>query len=265
MGRLHVLSHPQGYATRISLYGELQGGTLRYPAPHTGHVHLVETGQVVFRQDALPDVVIAQPSVVFYPQPYPHTLSLHGQVRLLCMEVSPRHQQTQAGVLPPVLALPLTCLPGLTEALAAILSDEDAAQDERIGELVMAKLLLHLQAAPHGEEGLLGPRDFSLAKALRAMQDAPGEPWTVATLAGLCGMSRSKFARRFRDVIGVTPADYLLAQRMRMAKRLLKRGRQVQEVARNVGYSTQPAFTRAFSAACKVSPRDWALQRLPGG
>lgn len=80
-------------------------------------------------------------------------------------------------------------------------------------------------------------------------------------MATLCGMSRSKFAQRFSTVVGITPAEYLLEQRMTLAKRLLLHGRQVQDVAGDVGYSSQPAFTRAFRTVCRMSPRDWLATR----
>lgn len=83
----------------------------------------------------------------------------------------------------------------------------------------------------------------------------------MESLATLCGMSRSKFAQRFSTVVGITPAEYLLEQRMTLAKRLLLHGRQVQDVAGDVGYSSQPAFTRAFRTVCRMSPRDWLATR----
>ena len=56
---------------------------------------------------------------------------------------------------------------------------------------------------------------------------------------------------------GCPPAQYLNRLRIARAQELLRQGRLVQDIAVEVGYSSQPAFTRAFRAATQRSPRDW--------
>ena len=46
--------------------------------------------------------------------------------------------------------------------------------------------------------------------------------WSGATLAARVGMSRSAFAERFADVVGVTPVQYLIQWRMQKAATLLR-------------------------------------------
>jgi transcriptional regulator GlxA family with amidase domain len=56
---------------------------------------------------------------------------------------------------------------------------------------------------------LAGLADPRLAKALTAMHEAPEKSWTLDDLAGIAGMSRTRFAEQFRTRIGQTPIDYL--------------------------------------------------------
>ncbi len=56
---------------------------------------------------------------------------------------------------------------------------------------------------------LAGLADPRLAKALIAIQDDPALQWSLTSMAELAGMSRARFAVKFREVTGETPADYL--------------------------------------------------------
>ena len=70
-------------------------------------------------------------------------------------------------------------------------------------------------------------------------------------------MSRARFAARFREVTGQTPADYLAAWRITVAQDLLKSGRAPKQVAVECGYGSSSAFTRAFMRRVCVPPSQW--------
>lgn len=254
-----------GFSTRVFFHGKMEAGTWSYVVPRTGHLHLLLAGSAEFEHEGR-KLRIDTPSLVVYPRPCAHAIVVPGTAQLLCAEIVALCQSGgAAGNLPLVIDMPLASLPGVADMLARLNAAPagGGARADATGRLVdwvLVQLLRQMLAERGSGAAPLGLRDAGVSKAVVAMQEAPGEAWTVAALADLCGMSRSKFARRFREVVGVTPADYLLAQRMRLAKGLLRRGRQVQDVACEVGYSTQPAFTRAFRAACRQSPREW-LQR----
>jgi len=85
-------------------------------------------------------------------------------------------------------------------------------------------------------------------------------PWTVETPAAACGMSRSAFASRFKELVGETPLEYLTAWRMQKATMLLQKSdRKLIDVARSVGYDSHPAFSKAFKRVVRVAPRDGRL------
>ena len=112
---------------------------------------------------------------------------------------------------------------------------------------------------------LAGLADPRLAKALTAIHDAPKKSWTLDDLAGIAGMSRTRFAEHFRARIGQTPIDYLTVWRMTVARQLLARGKPVKSVALQVGYQSAAAFSRVFSRVTGQAPRnsnDVGLQRL---
>ncbi|GAA1898030.1 AraC family transcriptional regulator [Asanoa iriomotensis] len=100
-------------------------------------------------------------------------------------------------------------------------------------------------------------RDSDVARALEAIHDAPGSPWTVETLARVALASRSAFAKRFRETVGDSPARYLARIRMEHAKRLLADQVTVAEVAVRLGYGSEAAFSRAFRRHAGLPPTRW--------
>ncbi|SON57262.1 HTH-type transcriptional regulator YesS [Hartmannibacter diazotrophicus] len=98
-------------------------------------------------------------------------------------------------------------------------------------------------------------RDPHLGRVLAAMHREPGHNWTLESLAGVAGQSRSIFAKRFSDVLGEGAAHYLTRLRMQLAHELLEQGGiSVAEVASRLGYESEASFARAFKRTTKVSP-----------
>lgn len=101
--------------------------------------------------------------------------------------------------------------------------------------------------------GALG--DVRLAPVFSAIHGAVEQDWTVAALAQVAGMSRSAFAARFRDRVGLAPLDYVTRWRMFRAGTMLRRNQgSVAEIAHRVGYDNESAFAKAFKRVTGVTP-----------
>jgi AraC-like DNA-binding protein len=108
------------------------------------------------------------------------------------------------------------------------------------------------------DQWLISVKDPHIARAVAAMREAPGEPWTVERLARVASASRTVFAERFRELVGDSPNRYLTTVRMEHAARLLRDGRlSVADVASRLGYSSDVAFSRAFRRHTGESPATW--------
>lgn len=137
--------------------------------------------------------------------------------------------------------------------------------EKRIGQtlvlsrLVEVLLVETLRSAPAeiSATGLLaGLRDPKLAASLRVIHTQTANPWTLATLARISGMSRSAFAERFNRVLSDTPLNYLLQWRLALAKNLLSTNQvSVAEAAEAVGYVSASGFSTAFSRETGMSPK----------
>ena len=74
-------------------------------------------------------------------------------------------------------------------------------------------------------------------------------------------MSRATLARRFTSHVGETPASYLTRWRMDLAARRLRDSTDpISVVAASVGYTSEYAFSRAFSRARRISPGRYRAQ-----
>jgi AraC-like DNA-binding protein len=136
----------------------------------------------------------------------------------------------------------------------------------RLTELVLVEILRSeaLRVDPERKKehsGLLaGLSDPVTACALSAMHRDVAHAWTVSGLARLCGVSRSTFAARFRQIVGTGPIEYLLDWRMALAKDELRRGsRSIGEIALAIGFQSSSAFSTAFSQAVGSSPKRFAV------
>lgn len=130
----------------------------------------------------------------------------------------------------------------------------------RLSELLFVEVLRrYFMELPAGETGwLAGLRDPVVGRALVRLHSKPAQPWTLETLAGEVGISRSRLAELFTQLIGKPPMQYLAQWRIQLAARLLvDSSSKVATVAREVGYESEAAFSRAFKRSVGMSPARW--------
>jgi transcriptional regulator GlxA family with amidase domain len=102
-----------------------------------------------------------------------------------------------------------------------------------------------------------GLSDERIGRVLNAMHTAPDRAWTVESLAGIAGMSRSMFSDRFTALVGLPPSRDLTRWRLTIAADLLRTGTlKVTEVSQSAGYGSEAAFSRAFKAQFGYPPSE---------
>jgi AraC-like DNA-binding protein len=134
----------------------------------------------------------------------------------------------------------------------------------RLAELMFVEVLRrYVETLPPGQDGwLAGLRDDHVGRGLGLIHGAPAHPWTIDELADGVAMSRSAFADRFTALVGEPPMHYLAHWRMQLAAGRLAAGNaKVAAVAEEVGYESEPAFSRAFKRLMGVSPAAWRRAR----
>ncbi|WLS80364.1 AraC family transcriptional regulator [Erwinia pyri] len=127
--------------------------------------------------------------------------------------------------------------------------------------LVQALRLYLAHGVGSGVGWLFALSDERIAVAIGAIHASPGTRWTLPELAQKAGMSRSKFALRFKSISGASPIEYLTRWRMMIACHRLTNGTEsVSRIALSLGYASEAAFSTAFRRLIGCSPRQYSLK-----
>ncbi len=259
--------------------GPLCGVTHFAAAPGRGFLHVLRRGEMVVTHQphaGPPErLEVCEPSLLFYPRPlehYFHNAPAEGSdftCAALDFEGGASHPLARA--LPPIVVLPLSAVDGLQQSLDLLFAETDRLRcghrvlADRLFEVVLLQLLRWLLDHPQQAQmppGLLtGLADPQLARALTALHDAPGQPWSLAQMAAAAGMSRSAFAARFKAVVGDTPADYLAHWRLTLAQSHLRAGRSLKSIAGELGYANPSALSRVFAQKLGMPVRAWLVMQ----
>ncbi len=87
-------------------------------------------------------------------------------------------------------------------------------------------------------------------------------PPDIMTIARSAGLSRAKLYRCFRQIMGVSPSEFLRNQRLQTAMQLLQDGElNVTEAALMVGYTNLSYFAKAFKLMYGIAPGELRAQK----
>jgi AraC-like DNA-binding protein len=135
---------------------------------------------------------------------------------------------------------------------------------QQLATIVLVQALrLYLSDRTTDEAGwLFALADKRLGAAISAIHGAPGERWTLQSLARVAGMSRTAFAVTFRETVGVSPIEYLTRWRMMQAADRLTSSRQsLAEIGSALGYESEKSFGTAFKRVMNCSPREYGRRQ----
>ncbi|EPB4205857.1 AraC family transcriptional regulator [Yersinia enterocolitica] len=102
--------------------------------------------------------------------------------------------------------------------------------------------------------GLSADVRLALKNVIDVLQQTDRQPWALAELANIAGMSRYQLIRAFRAATGMTPHAYQLNVRINQARRWLQSGHAITEIAYRLGFADQSHFQRVFKDYTGVTP-----------
>ncbi|WP_165234941.1 AraC family transcriptional regulator [Aquisphaera insulae] len=146
--------------------------------------------------------------------------------------------------------------------LAAAGDDASAMEADRLAREVLGHVLKAYAPGPSGRRGAecKGPvLSSDRARALRAfLAENLASRISLGLLADLAGMTTHQLLVAFRQSFGMTPAQYLIAQRLRRAQwLLLHTRREITEIALESGFSSHSHLTYAFTRRLGYPPREF--------
>lgn len=264
---LSVFDH---LSIRASLFfaGRLCSGADFALTETDGYLHVLRSGTLLVEMPAGQSLLIDRPSLLFYSLPLKHRFTPvdPAGADLVCSSLSftKGDRELFLRAIPPYVILPLEPDRRIKSALDLLFQEadhNDAGQQlllSRLSEVVVIQVMRHLLLSGALREGLLAAMsDVQLSRALTAINERLSHPWTLNEAAQLAGMSRTKFAQRFKETLGYTFGDHLQRCRVNLAERLLRSGIPVKQVAHQAGYANASALARAFKQQTGMTPGDY--------
>jgi AraC-like DNA-binding protein len=146
----------------------------------------------------------------------------------------------------------------LSRELTTVEPGQQAVLDRLLDVLLVLALRSDFRRSATAPRWYRASADPRLHAALQAMHEDASHPWTVPDLAAISGLSRSAFARAFRDALGQAPLQYLTEWRMTLARDHLRTGElSLARIAATVGYGSPYAFAAAFRRHHGIPPGAW--------
>jgi len=160
-----------------------------------------------------------------------------------------------------LLSPEITALYEISEIVAALHAARRKGENGVLGRVLMLMDLLEAARERSHHPRISG----AIGYACELMRQKPGAPWHVSDLARRCAMSESSFAHRFRAEVGLSPRQWLLKERIRIARGLLAARHTLDEIAAELGFSSRYHFSRVFTRVEGMPPGHYqklALRRF---
>lgn len=111
-------------------------------------------------------------------------------------------------------------------------------------------------SAQNQERDLQG--DLVISPVLEFITQNYMMPVTIDYLADLCHLSTTHFRRKFHEIMGTTPLDFLNSTRIEEAcKRLKSTDASILSISEQVGFRSISSFNRCFAKLMGASPKAW--------
>jgi AraC-like DNA-binding protein len=110
-----------------------------------------------------------------------------------------------------------------------------------------------------------GLAPWQVRRACERLESDLGGKLSLEKISAEFDLSLSHFSRAFRVSTGLPPHQWLLQQRVKVAKQLMTvRDLPLSEISISAGFANQSHFTRVFSGVVGVSPGAWRREALDG-
>lgn len=97
----------------------------------------------------------------------------------------------------------------------------------------------------------------AMEKAIIYIKEHKREELKIDDIANHLFLSKYYFMRKFKEEVGITVHQYIIAQRLVDARNLMKQGESLTTIAYTVGFKDYSTFSRAFKKTYHKSPREF--------
>jgi AraC-like DNA-binding protein len=241
------------------------------PRYHCGLFHLVGAGRCQVESTALDQALALEAGdLVVFPHGDAHRLCAGAPpspqpTSLICGELhfSPCAQHALSQALPACFTVRARHASPTFRQLAAMMVEVSGAGLagrqvllNKLADSLFTLAICDYASRDTERRGLFAAlADSRICRVLQAIHQAPGEGWTMQSMAALACMSRSAFAERFTQLVRMPPMQYVTHWRVGVAEKLLReRQLSVAAIAERLGYGSEAAFRRLYKRVSGVGP-----------
>ncbi|WP_111672595.1 AraC family transcriptional regulator [Algoriphagus litoralis] len=137
---------------------------------------------------------------------------------------------------------------------------ERSREKDLIASLALKELLIRLSQTQARDMLEKTYKELSggnrLARVVQYIKENIRENLQLEDLAGEACLSKAHFLRTFKQELGLTPMEYVLKERLKLASKYLQQGDfQIQEVSAMSGFNNNTYFIRAFKQEFGCTPK----------
>ena len=99
-----------------------------------------------------------------------------------------------------------------------------------------------------------------IRRACAWIEEHFAESFGLTELASVAGLSAFRLAHLFKESIGLSPIAYRNQRRIAEARRLLRDGKPIAQIALQLGFADQSHLTRQFQRIVGLSPERYRQQ-----
>ncbi|MGP8308504.1 AraC family transcriptional regulator [Vibrio sp. YIC-376] len=161
----------------------------------------------------------------------------------------------------PYFPQPVVYDPDLANQLRLVFDTLEKSDNRLLRETLIYGTLIKL-ASKHSthraplQESTKAQKQVMLVKEF--LEDFPQTDVSLEELSKLAALSPFHLLREFQKQFGFPPHAFQIQQRLRMAKKLLKQGGKISDVAQECGFHDQSHLHRHFKKAIGVTPGQFA-------
>jgi len=149
----------------------------------------------------------------------------------------------------------------LAQMLRLTFTTLNNSENRLLRETVIYSAMVKLMAR-HGKSKLAFKQSQVDKKHLllvkQFLDEHPAADISLEELASLAGISACHLLRQFQRYFGLPPHTYQIQSRLRLAKKLIRQGNKMLNVALDCGFHDQSHFHRHFKRAMGVTPGTYA-------
>jgi len=142
---------------------------------------------------------------------------------------------------------------------------EKSKEKDVLADLTLKELLVRIMQSQNLKtvNDEIATNHNPLAYVIGYIKANLNEKISIDSLSNKACMSKATFYRLFKRELGISPNDYILAEKMNRAKELLSRpGNKIAAISYELGFSDSNYFIRAFKKIVGITPGAFQLQAV---